>query len=82
MSKNWYPDIDYTKCTNCGYCIDLCDHDVYEKLKSPIPAVVSPESCLEGCKYCGVMCPSKAIKYIADDDEYNCECDHFCISCR
>jgi len=82
MSKNWYPEIDYSKCTNCGDCIYLCQHDVYDELKSPMPVVAFPESCVEGCKYCGVMCPSKAIKYITGDEVIDCEEGHFCISCR
>ncbi|MHB1335160.1 MAG: 4Fe-4S binding protein [Candidatus Humimicrobiaceae bacterium] len=81
MSKHWYPDIDYTKCTYCGYCVDLCEHGVYEKLKSPTPVVVFPEGCTEGCKYCGVMCPSNAIKYVAGDIEYQCDGGRFCGCC-
>ncbi len=81
MSKKWYPEIDYTKCNSCGYCIDLCAQDVYKKSKSPVPVVDSHENCIEGCKYCGVMCASNAIKYIAGDTEYRCDNDHFCGCC-
>lgn len=81
MSNNWYPEINYVKCTHCGYCIDLCEHGVYEKPKSPIPVVVFPEACIEGCKYCGVMCASNTIKHVAGDTEYKCDDDHFCGCC-
>ena len=81
MSKNWYPDVDHAKCIDCGYCIDLCEHDVYEKIKSPVPVVAFPQRCLEGCKYCGVMCPGHAIRYIADGTEYNCGSGRFCNCC-
>jgi MinD superfamily P-loop ATPase len=81
MSKNWYPDIDNGKCSKCGHCIDLCEHGVYEKLKSPAPVVAFPEKCLEGCKYCGVMCPDNAIKYSDGDTEYNCKNSRACNCC-
>jgi NAD-dependent dihydropyrimidine dehydrogenase PreA subunit len=81
MAKNWYPVVDYEKCNTCGYCIDLCQYDVYEKEKSPYPVIARPESCLEGCKYCGVMCAQNAIKFVEGDSEYKCDGDHFCSCC-
>jgi len=81
MAKNWYPVVDYSKCNTCGYCIDLCQYDVYEKAKSPLPVVSSPDNCLEGCKYCGVMCMQNAIKYVENGTEYKCDGNHFCSCC-
>jgi NAD-dependent dihydropyrimidine dehydrogenase PreA subunit len=81
MPKTWHPIVDYSKCTNCGYCIDLCGHNVYEKSESPVPIVKFPEKCLEGCKYCAVMCPEKAIKYLDGDEECDCDGGRFCSCC-
>ena len=74
MSKNWYPVIDYSECTECGSCTDMCEHGVYDKLKAPSPVVIFPEGCIEGCKGCGNLCPSDAIKYVGDL-ENGCICD-------
>ena len=74
MSKTWYPVIDYNECTECGACVDMCSHDVYDKSKSPTPVVVYPEGCIEGCKNCGSQCPSDAIQYVGDTNN-GCICD-------
>ena len=39
MSKSWCPVIDYSECTECGTCVDMCSHDVYDKSKSPAPVL-------------------------------------------
>jgi NAD-dependent dihydropyrimidine dehydrogenase PreA subunit len=66
MSKKWYPVIDYEKCVQCGTCVDMCRHGVYDKAKAPEPVVVFPEGCVEGCKGCGNKCPAEAIQYVGD----------------
>ena len=66
MSKKWYPVIVYTKCVECGSCVDMCNHGVYDKLKAPSPIVIFPEGCVQGCKGCGNLCPEKAIQYVGD----------------
>lgn len=81
MVKKWHPVIDYSRCTECGHCIDLCANDVYDKSKSPKPVVKYPENCVEGCQYCGVMCGSNAISYIIGETEYKCKCNNSCIGC-
>ncbi|MDD5659795.1 MAG: 4Fe-4S dicluster domain-containing protein [Actinomycetota bacterium] len=78
MSKDWYPVINYIECTECGTCIDMCRHGVYDKSKAPSPLVIFPEGCIKGCKGCGNLCPSNAIKYLGDI-ENNCNCN--CKSC-
>lgn len=67
MSKTWYPIINYELCNECGYCIRMCEHGVYNKEKAPRPIVVNPEGCIESCQACGVLCPSSAIEYFGDD---------------
>lgn len=66
MSKKWYPVIDYAKCAECGSCVDMCRHGVYDKAKAPSPVVVFPDGCVEGCKGCGNKCPQEAIQYVGD----------------
>ena len=79
MSKTWYPVIDYNECTECGACVDMCSHDVYDKSKSPTPAVVYPEGCIEGCKNCDSQCPSDAVQYVGDtNNDCNCDCSGGC----
>ena len=66
MSKTWYPVINYELCTECGTCVAMCRHDVYNLAKAPRPVVVYPEGCVHGCHGCGNKCPSKAIEYAGD----------------
>lgn len=77
MSKNWYPVINYAKCTECGSCTDMCQHGVYDKLKLSSPVVIFPEGCIEGCKGCGNLCPNNAIQYVGNVNN-NCDCSGGC----
>lgn len=67
MAQKWYPVIDYSKCEECGACIDKCSHGVYNKEKTPTPVVISPESCVDHCHGCGNICPNGAITYVGED---------------
>lgn len=67
MAKTWYPVIDYSKCAECGACIEKCSHGVYSKDKAPTPVVVAPESCIDHCHGCGNLCPNGAITYLGED---------------
>lgn len=82
MSKNWYPVIDYSKCTECGACTGKCKHGVYDQKKAPAPLVVFPKGCIEGCHGCGALCPVNAITYFGDekvsDDDCGCGCESGC----
>lgn len=46
--------IDEEKCTQCGFCQDLCRFDAINDFK------VDPISC-EGCGFCAQVCPVEAI---------------------
>ncbi|HWR11000.1 MAG TPA: 4Fe-4S dicluster domain-containing protein [Rectinemataceae bacterium] len=82
MSRRWYPVIDYVKCAECGSCVAMCRHGVYDKLRSPTPVVIFPDGCVAGCKGCGNACPNEAIAYVGDMkaadgrgcDAGGCEC--------
>jgi NAD-dependent dihydropyrimidine dehydrogenase PreA subunit len=63
MSEKWYPVINYEKCTECGNCVEMCAHGVYNKTKAPRPVVIYPEGCIEGCTGCGSKCKNNAIEY-------------------
>jgi NAD-dependent dihydropyrimidine dehydrogenase PreA subunit len=63
MAKNWYPIIDYSKCTGCLTCYNFCPHEVYDIGSDGKPIVVNPENCVEMCRGCQKICPSSAIIY-------------------
>ena len=81
MSKMWYPVIDYVKCAECGACVDMCPHGVYDKEKAPTPVVINPEVCIQGCHGCQNKCPTEAIEYVGDskeNDSESCDCGCSC----
>jgi NAD-dependent dihydropyrimidine dehydrogenase PreA subunit len=45
MSRKWYLVIDYVACAECGSCVDMCQHGVYDKKKSTNT----------GCRFSGRM---------------------------
>lgn len=67
MAKGWYPVIDYGKCMECGSCVKMCRHGVYDKSKPKSPVVVHLEGCIKGCHGCGNLCPAGAIVYVGDN---------------
>jgi MinD superfamily P-loop ATPase len=46
--------IDADKCTQCGQCQDICRFNAIKNFR------VDPVSC-EGCRFCSLICPDKAI---------------------
>lgn len=70
MSKKWYPVIDITTCVECGECVKLCQHGVYNKEKAPAPIVVFIEGCIEGCHGCGNLCPTGSITYVGENTDW------------
>jgi NAD-dependent dihydropyrimidine dehydrogenase PreA subunit len=79
MSKKWYPVIDYSLCTECGNCTDMCMHGVFDGEKAPSPVVIFPEGCIDGCHGCGKKCPADAISYVGDKPVESNPC---CFSCN
>ncbi len=69
MSIKWYPIIDYDKCTECGICTNKYKNGVYDLEKAPMPVVIQPEHCIQGCRGCGSICPEGAIAYAGDSDK-------------
>jgi len=56
--------IDYSKCINCGLCIDYCKFDAiyYSDQKINISSIYC-----DGCKLCSRICPYNAITMIDND---------------
>ena len=77
MSKTWYPVIDYSLCTECGKCTSFCRHNVYDVAKAPVPVVIFPDGCVQGCHGCQKLCPVGAISYVGDKSVNSapCSCD-------
>jgi len=65
MAKNWFPKIDYKKCSGCLSCFNFCPHGVYT-VEREKPKVKNPDECIEFCHGCEKICPQKAIKYMRE----------------
>ena len=59
---DWYPSIDYAKCTGCMSCVRKCTYGVYSE-EGDKPKVVKPKNCLVGCTGCERVCPQGAISH-------------------
>ncbi|MGQ9780296.1 MAG: 4Fe-4S dicluster domain-containing protein [Bacillota bacterium] len=67
MAKNWYPIIDYEKCTSCLSCVEFCPHGVYG-VKDAKPVVINPDECVEFCRSCQKgACQNDAITFLGDE---------------
>lgn len=56
---SWVAKIDYSKCTNCGYCYDACP---FEAITSLDDRYEINEIVCEGCLTCSLVCPEKAVR--------------------
>ena len=60
------PVIDYSKCTKCGTCVDICPATVFKNSEKGIE-VAQPGECI-GCKSCEIQCPVAAIKVVEEEE--------------
>jgi len=67
MAAKWYPVIDYSACRQCGACVSMCAHGVFDPARAPAPVVQNPLGCVDHCHGCGARCPAGAIVYLGDD---------------
>ncbi|RUM47433.1 MAG: ATPase [Hyperthermus sp.] len=57
----WISEIDYSKCTNCGICAEVCPYEAVELTGNKY--TINPVIC-EGCLTCILACPEKAIRRV------------------
>ncbi|MFX0085495.1 MAG: 4Fe-4S binding protein [Candidatus Hodarchaeota archaeon] len=55
------PELDESKCTKCGFCIEVCPQNVFNNWKGRY-TVQRPENCLE-CGACVLNCQGGAISF-------------------
>ncbi len=69
MSKDWYPVINYEKCTGCLKCYDFCPHNVFGVEDKKV-IVVNPDNCVDFCKGCAKgACDFEAITFFGDEED-------------
>ena len=56
--------IDYSLCTNCGFCMNYCRFDA---ISFKDDKVSISEILCDGCKLCSRICPEDAIKMVPND---------------
>ena len=55
-------EIDGTKCSGCGICVDICNMDVLRLDPSSGKTYIAyPEDCMT-CYECALKCPEQAIE--------------------
>lgn len=57
----WFPRIDYAKCTGCQACFEFCKRGVYTFEDSP--EVTNPYRCVVTCTGCKGVCKDGAISF-------------------
>jgi len=58
----WFPTIDYDKCSGCMACLNKCKNGVFIE-KDEKPKVVNHYNCVVGCTGCQKVCPTEAITH-------------------
>jgi hypothetical protein len=61
--ERWYPVLDYSRCTDCGECLEFCLFGVYEEAGDGRVVASDPDSCKPGCPACSRVCPAQAIMF-------------------
>jgi len=59
--------IDYSTCSNCGLCAELCRFDAIKILGGKVS--ISEIDC-DGCKLCSRICPSGSVRMIKKDSSF------------
>lgn len=57
----WFPRIDYAKCTNCEACVKFCKRGIYTFDDGP--KVTNPYRCVVSCTGCTSVCREGAISF-------------------
>lgn len=53
------PMLDETKCTGCGWCVDVCPTECLA-MRGRLPWLPRPLDCVS-CTLCALVCPAEAI---------------------
>lgn len=53
------PVVDETRCTGCGWCVDVCPTECLES-GAPMPWMPRPLDCIS-CSLCELICPDEAL---------------------
>lgn len=61
MEEQMANSIDYSKCTDCGICYEICPESVYDLDASQRVYVRRPDECWL-CGSCQMDCPAGALK--------------------
>ncbi len=69
MAKTWYPMVDAVSCIECGDCVTVCTHGVWQQMGS-FPVVKNPAACEDHCRQCGEICPVGSISYLGEDSDW------------
>lgn len=56
--------IDYSKCSDCGICIDYCRFGAISRVSDKV--TISEVRC-DGCVLCARICPARAIEMVPND---------------
>lgn len=75
---SWPPARFTTLCTRCGACVRVCPTRVikFGGLEGGLSGILAPamtfenDHCIEGCKACGEVCPSGAIRRFSLESKY------------
>jgi NAD-dependent dihydropyrimidine dehydrogenase PreA subunit len=62
-------ELDEAKCNNCGMCVKVCPHQVFEMIDKKV-RIIGRDFCME-CAACRKNCPTGAISL---DVEEGCGC--------
>jgi len=65
----WFPVIDYSRCRNCGQCLNFCLFDVFTSTEEGRIRASNPQGCKNNCPACARICPEAAIIFPKLDEE-------------
>jgi len=63
ISGRWHPVLDYSRCINCGQCLQFCLFGVFALDEEGVVRATEPDNCKLGCPACSRVCPRGAIMF-------------------
>jgi hypothetical protein len=68
VDARWYPVIDYSRCSQCGQCLEFCLFGVFSRIEDRVVAS-HRDNCKPGCPACARVCPRGAIMFPQYDSD-------------